>query len=353
MAHRLPHENRHGTFQSDRFEKLITAAAMKQLQIFSNHFIVTITDKAPGSFAFICKVYCEIKVIEALISNRYLTLKNTEAELSTIITTASKQFGVQTDKLYNRHTRTYSDTPELLPTFFFTLKAHKSPPGLRPIVATNGTAISALSSLASRVQSVLMPPLNELWCAVAKACDLPCAGSWINNKSADVPIRIANALRYKLNWYRHMQVFDFVGMYETFVHHDMKEKLNELYSLIFDYQEGKTVFSEYSDFGYRGGLKRRSGDKKKSEVIYSKSYHKGIKAIEDVTWSDIEANTAIESGVRVDIQKLVDMTDFIIDHTHVQHNNSIYRQRMGIAMGMNNSPQWHTYTVLYMKLNLC
>jgi hypothetical protein len=64
-------------------------------------------------------------------------------------------------------------------------------------------------------------------------------------------------------------------MYETFVHHDMKEKLNELYSLIFDYQEGKTVFSEDSDFGYRGGLKRRSGDKKKSiEVIYSKSYHK-------------------------------------------------------------------------------
>jgi hypothetical protein len=119
--------------------------------------------------------------------------------------------------------------------------------------------------------------------------------------------------------------------------------------LIFDHQEGKTVFSEYSDFGYRGGLKRRSGYKKKSiEVVYSKSYHKGIKAIEDVTWSDIEANTAIESGVCVDIQKLLDMTDFIIDHTYVQHNNSIYRQRMGIAMDMNNSPQMaHLYCAIY------
>jgi hypothetical protein len=77
-----------------------------------------------------------------------------------------------------------------------------------------------------------MPPLNELWRAVAKACELPCAGSWIINKNADVPIRIANALRYKLNWNRHMQVFDFVGMYETFVHHNMKEKLGELYNVI-------------------------------------------------------------------------------------------------------------------------
>jgi hypothetical protein len=145
MAHRLPHENRHNTFQSDRFVKLTTAAAMKQLQTFSKHFIVTVTDKAPGNFAFICKKHYEMKVIEALTSNRYVIVENTEAELSTLITTASKQFGVYTDKLYNRNTRTYSDTPELLPTFFFTLKAHKSPPGLRPIVATNSTAISALS----------------------------------------------------------------------------------------------------------------------------------------------------------------------------------------------------------------
>eukprot|EP00953_Heterococcus_sp_UTEX-ZZ885_P000336 710-Heterococcus_DN1.PRE.1 len=65
MAHRLQHENRHNTFQSDRFEKLTTAAAMKQLQTFSKHFIVTITDKAPGNTAFNCKKHYEMIVILA------------------------------------------------------------------------------------------------------------------------------------------------------------------------------------------------------------------------------------------------------------------------------------------------
>jgi hypothetical protein len=82
--------------------------------------------------------------------------------------------------------------------------------------------------------------------------------------------------------------------------------------------------------------------------MHSENYHKGIRAIEEVTWSDMEANTAMESGVRVDSQTLLDMTSFIIDHTYVQHNNNIYRQRMGIAMGMNNSPQMaHLYCAMY------
>jgi hypothetical protein len=50
----------------------------------------------------------------------------------------------------------------------------------------------------------------------------------------------------------------------------------------------------------------------------------------------------------VDSQTLLDMTSFIIDHTYVQHNNNMYRQRMGIAMGMNNSPQMaHLYCAIY------
>jgi hypothetical protein len=60
-----------------------------------------------------------------------------------------------------------------------------------------------------------------------------------------VPIRIANTLRNKLNWNRHMEIYDCVGMYETCVHHNIKLKLLDLYTMIFDYKQGKALFSKY------------------------------------------------------------------------------------------------------------
>lgn len=146
-----------------------------------------------------------------------------------------------------------------------------------------------------------------------------------------------------------MQVYDFVGMYEIFVHHDRKKKLLDLYKLIFNYHKGKVIFKEYSDFGYRGGFKKQSTEKHLSiEVSYRERYSKGIKVIDEVAWSDLDVDTDIKNGIRVDPHKLAEMTNFIIEHTYVQHNNSIYRQQMGIAMGMNNSPQMaHLYCAMF------
>lgn len=116
-----------------------------------------------------------------------------------------------------------------------------------------------------------------------------------------------------------MQVYDFVGMYETFVHHDMKKKLLDLYKLIFNYHKGKVIFKEYSDFGYRGGFKKQSTEKHLSiEVSYRERYSKGIKVIDEVAWSDLDVDTDIKNGIRVDPHKLAEMTNFIIEHTYVQ-----------------------------------
>jgi hypothetical protein len=69
--------------------------------------------------------------------------------------------------------------------------------------------------------------------------------------------------------------------------------------------------------------------------------------IDEVAWSDLDVDTDIKNGIRVDPHKLAEMTNFIIEHTYVQHNNSIYRQQMEIAMGMNNSPKMaHLYCAM-------
>jgi hypothetical protein len=101
----------------------VADAAIKQLQEFSKHFIVTITDKAAGNFAFICKEYYQTKVNEALTSNRYTTINSTEQQISAMIVTTSGQFGVEVDKLYDRQTHSYNIIPQQLPTFFLT-KTH-------------------------------------------------------------------------------------------------------------------------------------------------------------------------------------------------------------------------------------
>eukprot|EP00953_Heterococcus_sp_UTEX-ZZ885_P012083 6948-Heterococcus_DN1.PRE.1 len=131
-AHRQPQHNQR-TFRSDGYEKLMTSAAIKQLQDFSKHFVITITDEAAGNFAFICKEYYELRVNATLTSDIYTTVAITQQKLSDMITKASEEHGTQVDKLYDRHTHTYSRTTEQLPTFFLTLKAHKNPPGTRPI----------------------------------------------------------------------------------------------------------------------------------------------------------------------------------------------------------------------------
>jgi hypothetical protein len=61
---------------------------------------------------------------------------------------------------------------------------------------------------------------------------------------------------------------------ETFVHHDMKKKLPDLYKLIFDYQNGEVIFKVYSGFGYRGGFKKKSTEKTliSIEVSYRERY---------------------------------------------------------------------------------
>eukprot|EP00953_Heterococcus_sp_UTEX-ZZ885_P012093 6949-Heterococcus_DN1.PRE.1 len=84
------------------------------------------------------------------------------------------------------------------------------------------------------------------------------------------------------------------------------------------------------------------------EVSYKERYQKGMKVIDEVTWSEIDVNTTIDNGVRIDANKLSDITNYIIDHTYVQHKNVVYRQQVGIAMGMNISPQMvHLYCAMF------
>jgi hypothetical protein len=104
--------------------------------------------------------------------------------------------------------------------------------------------------------------------------------------------------------------------------------------------KGNAVLNELDDFTGRQGFKRVSGQRfNTNEIIYESSDSKGVTAISSAAWSEHKNDHLISNGVRLDAGNLSDMVDYLIDHSSVAHTGIIYRQVIGMAMGVHNAPQ--------------
>jgi hypothetical protein len=61
--------------------------------------------------------------------------------------------------------------------------------------------------------------------------------------------------------------------------------------------------------------------------------------------------TRYTNGVRLDVDKLCDMVDYLIDSSYVAHNGTVYKQVIGMAMGVHNAPQIANLYCAYYKLH--
>ena len=112
-------------------------------------------------------------------------------------------------------------------------------------------------------------------------------------------------MKYKDNWRRHLEVYDFVGMYENFVQYDMVQRLTDMYNMIFDYQRGQTICADSGTFGYRNGLKKQSGEHMLSiEMKYKDRAYRGVRGIAHTKWSHLDVTAPIQDGIRLDAPKL-------------------------------------------------
>jgi hypothetical protein len=110
-----------------------------------------------------------------------------------------------------------------------------------------------------------------------------------------------------------MEVYDFTSMYDKFVHADMKQKLREITTLVFEYMRGNETLTELNEFTDRRNFKRASGQQFKTiEIIYEPNDSKGT---------------------------LSEMVDYLIDNSYVAHTDTVYKQVIGMAMGVHNAPQ--------------
>ena len=129
-------------------------------------------------------------------------------------------------------------------------------------------------------------------------------------------------------------------MYDKFVHADMKQKQRQLTTLLLDYMNGNVIFDELNEFTDRRGFHRNSGQRFSTiEIIYESHDSKGVTDISSVTWSEHNIDYPLNNGVRLNAEKLSDMVDYLIDHSYVAHTDTIYKQVIGMAMGVHNGPQ--------------
>jgi hypothetical protein len=127
-------------------------------------------------------------------------------------------------------------------------------------------------------------------------------------------------------------VFDFTSMYDKFVHHDMKLRLRELTTMVFDYMSGKPILPSLHEYCGRRGQHLTS-----MEVHYSSDDSRGVTAVGSTNWSERDVHDKVRNGVRLDADTLNDMVNFIIDNSYVSHAGVTYRQTVGMAMAVNNA----------------
>jgi hemerythrin-like domain-containing protein len=65
-----------------------------------------------------------------------------------------------------------------------------------------------------------------------------------------------------------------------------------------------------------------------------------VTAVASAAWSELDVDCPVRNnGIRLDTDSLSEMVDYLIDHNYIAHTDTIYKQAIGMAMGVHNAPQ--------------
>jgi hypothetical protein len=67
---------------------------------------------------------------------------------------------------------------------------------------------------------------------------------------------------------------------------------------------------------------------------YKDRPYKGILDRAHTKWSQLDATAPMHNDIRFDASKLALLTKYIIEHTFVQHEGTVYKLTTGVAMGV-------------------
>ena len=270
---------------------------VEYLKTIHNQYVLVPIDKASNNIAIICKRFYIKRTINELgiLDNPSETYKFSDTDPNDIINdniTLCKKYGLK-----------LSEKQHSLPFMFWTPKMHKSPSGARFIVASAVCSTKPISNVVSKIFSKIFLQISNFnsKCLFYKNYNR----FWViqNSKTLISKLKELN----KKDNAKIISTFDFSTLYTKLPHADLIRVLNELIEFVFN-----------------GGRKTTSGNRKYLTVLGKQCFFSRYKHGDN-------------SFTKNDVKMLV---KHLISETFFQVGNKLFRQCIGIPMGIDPAPFW-------------
>ena len=267
-------------------------------------FVVVPIDKASNNVAIICKRYYIQTLLEevGVPGDTSPTYKMSDRDTQDVIADNSilcERFGLSLE-----------DRMQTLPFMYWLPKMHYSPPRCRFIVASSSCSTKPLSKLASTIYKHIF---NQVRTFHSKSSFYKNYNRfWVIENSFPVIEKLSKLNEKKKA--RNVSTYDFSTLYTKLPHDELIKNLDEVV-----------------DFVFKGGKKKVDGNRKYLTVRGSYAY-----------WTKKKHGT--DSFTRAQIKLL---TSHLIKETYFQVGNLLFKQCIGIPMGIDPAPFWanlHLYT---------
>ena len=281
--------------------------AVSALKDLHSKFVVVPIDKASNNVAIICKRY----YIQTLLNEVGVpgdmspTYKMSNRDPHDVI--ADNQI------LCEKFGLSLEDRMQTLPFMYWLPKMHYSPPRCRFIVASSSCSTKPLSKLASTIYKHIF---NQVRSFHSKSTFYKNYNRfWVIENSFPVVEKLSKLNERKKA--RNVSTYDFSTLYTKLPHDELIKNLDEVV-----------------DFVFKGGNKKKDGNRKFLTVRGSYAY-----------WT--KKKHGKDSFTRAQIKLL---TSHLIKETYFQIGNLLFKQCIGIPMGIDPAPFWanlHLYSYEY------
>ena len=265
---------------------------LEELNTLQDKYVLTPIDKAGNNIGFICKKFYLETIKKEVCSDTYEVMEETSEEVMDYVREECSNVGVPVYKSFKD-----------LPSIHATLKMHKDPVKFRYII---GSTTSVLKPLAKQLVQILKLVMN----CMRNYCDKVKFYTGFNRywivENNEVVLENINRINSK-NRGRNIECFDFSTLYTKIDPDDLKDKLKEIVGKA--YKGGQNQYLRVS----------------KNHARWSNSPQEGCYTKERV-----------ES-----------MIDILVDNSFFKFGDSVYRQKIGIPMGVDPAPQMANLYLFY------
>ena len=245
-------------------------------------YVITPADKAQNNILFTCKPFY-IKIIENELSPQ----TNQTYQLSNLTFDNIIDHTCQFSQLLGVPV---NDIMKDLPIIYWIPKMHKNPTSQRFIAGSKSCSIKRISKLFSKSLKLMLHHLKTYYKVVYNRSGLK--NFWIIENSLDFLESIKNKR------VTHLETYDFSTLYTSLPHAEIKSKFKILFRTIFNREDKQFVNVNLN------------------KAFFSNTHNNSYKSFTEI--------------------QLVQILDFILDNIFVKFGKDIYKQIIGIPIGLDS-----------------